>query len=529
MPTLSIQPGTTHPVPKKECLLYGIIPYEAVLDNGTKAVAVLEFDGTSYSAGQEFVFAGKTFFTTNGDLGFDRFQITASPLTSANNFIAALALNAYFFGFVTAVRTQPVPGTYRVTVTWNVNGAQPDWTFDYSGMSPVPSHSETNGSVVVLLDGFKLRYQLWAQDADGVIYPVTNMESITPRVTDVSAVPRLDFDFMDDVRGLVQTTWPELTGNDIVEDETFRIDIFLKYGGIQIEDCEVTEFDLEASNTCKLVNAVFQIDLEDKMKPYMYPDSVTPKFLTARPASFAVRSDAYYWLWIYANHRSSPLFDSYRVFYEYKDAGGASLGTFTSPSEPTTDGVYIVPAGPMNCPGIAANTAIIEVRLEAYQNVFEAWIPASEERVIRIDNGSCKPTEFHFQEDLGAYSIMYATEPEEIIHVQDHQIFEQPEPCPEDIYARGHVVERVRTGGRSRINVSSWKKFRCQIYGYDNAESVEWFRQFRDSEDIKIRYSTAEGTVVMRNIILDAEEVAIEKDGQYLTMDFTFRYHTDLR
>lgn len=526
MPTLSIQPGTSLPIPKKECLLYGIIPYEALLDEGTKAVAVLEFDGTAYAAGQEFIFAGQTFFTTGGALAFDRFEIDSDALASADRFIDALALNAYFFGFVTAVRTQPVPGTYRVTVTWIANGAQPDWLFDYSGMSPEPSHSETNGALVVLREGFKLRYQLWSQDDDG-IYPVTNIESIVPRVTETSAIPRLDFDFGQDVLGLVRTTWPG-TANDIAEDETFTIQLFLKYGGLQVEDCEVTEYDFLSSNVCTLVNSVFQLDSEEKMKPHIYPESLTPKFLTARPANFAVRSTAYYFLWIYAAYRAaSSAWESYRAFYEYKDKDGVSLGTQTSASTPTTDGVYIVPAGPMNSPGIPSGTATIEVRLEAYNNVFETWIPASEEKVVRINNSACKPTEFIFLEDLGAYSIIYATEPDEI-HTQEHQVFERPEYCSENVYNRDAAV-RVRSGGRRRANIISRKRYRCKIYGYDDAASVEWFRQFRDSEDIKHRYVTAEGVTVMRNIILDAEEVEIAKEDDYLTMEFTFTYHTDLR
>lgn len=530
MPTLSIQPGNDRPVPKKECLKYGIIPYEAVLDEGTQAEAYMEFDGTAYAAGIVFTFAGFEFRTSAATIAFDRFPITGTALTDANAFVAALNLNANFFGLVAIARTQPVPGTYRVTVTWNANGEQGDWDFDYTNFTPEPGHSETNGNAVVLREGFKLRYQLFAYDDDDNIIAVTNMESITPRVTQISAVPRLDFDFMDDVKGLVGTTWPGLTLNDVQEDEAFRIRLFLKYGGIQIDNCVVTDFDFLASDTIWLVNSVFQIDDENKFKRHHYPDTNPPAFLTARPPGLSIREDAYYWLWIYCNHiTASGTFDKYRVYYDYLDSAGASLGTFTSPTEPTVDGVYIVPCGAMNSPGIAAGTKKIVVKLEVWQNVFEAWLPASETKTIVLDNSSCKPTEFHFLEDLGAYSIIYATEPEEVVHVQENQVFEQPEDCPDNIYARDHVVDRVRAGGRSRANIKSWKRYRCQITGYDSEELEEWFRQFRDSEDIKHRYTTAEDITVMRNVILDADETTIRKDGEYLTMDFQFRYHTDLR
>jgi hypothetical protein len=532
MPTLSLQPGDSIPIPKKECLKYCIIPFEVVLDEAAQAEAYIEFDGTAYAAGIDFVFAGFTFTTSAATTAFDRFPFTGVALTDANAFIDALNLNALFFGFVTIVRTQPVPGTYRVTVTWNSNGDQPNWDFDFTGgfLPAPPPNGETNGGAVVLREGFKLRYQLFAYDIDDNIVAVTDMESVTPRVTLASAVPRMCFDFMDDVKGLVGTTWPGLGLNDIQLDEAFRIRLFLKYGGIQIENCEVTEFDFLQSDTVWLVNSAFQIDDEGKFTPYHFPDTNPPRWLTVRPTALAVRSDAYYWLWIYCNHiTESAVYDTYRVSYDYLDSDGVSISTFTSPTEPTEDGVYIVPCGPMNSPGIPGGTAAIVVLLQVWQNVLEAWVDASTERTVTISDGSCKPTEFHFIEDLGAYSLLYASEPEEIIHNQENQVFELGENCPDDIYARDHVVGRVLSGGRSRANIRSYKRYRCEVMGYDTAETQEWFRQFRDSEDIKHRYATAEGITVMRNIILEADETVMSKEGEYLTMSFVFRYHTDLR
>lgn len=487
----------------------------------------MEFDGTAYGSGQEFTFWGQLFTTTNGALTFKSFQISADAEASADNFMAALALNVNFFGVVETAKTEPVAGTFRVTVTWIEYGEQAGWTFDYTGMAPEPGHSETNGTAWLFRDGFKLRYQLWQQDGSDV-FEVTKMESITPRVSNI-AIPRLDFDFRNDVKGLVRTTFPGLSQTNVVKDSTFETSLLLKYGGIQIEDCAVTQYDLLSSNVCKLVNAVFQIDSESKMKPYMYPDTDPPAFLTSRPVRFAIRTDTSYCLWIYANYLTNPAYSKYRALYNYLDSAGVSLGTDTSASEPTEDGVYIVPAGSSNSPGIPAGTVTIEVTFQAYQDEFASWIPASETRTVRIDNSSCKPVEFHFLEDLGAYSVIYATEPVETIHAQEAEIMERPELAQSDPYAALHTVARVRGGGRRRAGINSWKTFRCQVYGYDDAETIEWFRQFRDSEDVKIRYTTADGITLVRNVIVSAEDATIDKDGEYLLMDFTFRYHTDLR
>lgn len=527
MPTLSVQPGSL-PMPKKECLKYCIIPFEAILDEGVQAEASIEFDGTAYSAGQSFIFAGQEFTTSVSTIAFDRFPITANEVDSAQAFKDALELNVYFFGNVDIVISTPAPGTRRVTVTWKANGEQPDWDFDYSGMTPAPPHSEANGVAPVIREGFKLRYQLWAENADG-IFAVTNIESITPRITEIGSVPRLCFDFAEDVQGLVQTTLPELEVNDITEDETFKINLFLKFGGIQVDNCVITEFDFVKSNVCTLYNSCVQIDDEGKLKPYFYPEQNPAKILTARPSAMKIRSDAYYWLWVITNHLTeSSTFDKYRVFWTYKDSAGLSIGTFSSATEPATDGVYYFPAGPMNCPGIPPGTVTIEVKLEVWQNVFEAWQAATETKIISINNSGCQPAEFHFLEDLGAYSIIYASEPEEVTHEQDFQVFTSPENCPEDIYARDHVVSRVRTGGRSRSNIQGRKVFKCKIEGLDKDDQMEWFRQFLDSENILHRYTTAEGITVLRKIIIDAGETLLTQEG-YPTVNFTFRYHTDLR
>lgn len=528
MPTLTVQPSSTLPVPRKECLKYCIVPFEYVLDAGAYAEAYMDFDGTAYSSGQSFVFAGVTFTTSNSATStYNTFQITASQTTSAQKFIDALNLNANFFGKVEIQTSVPTAGTMRVTVTWIEIGEQAGWDFDYSGMSPEPPHAETNGTAITLREGFKLRYQLWGENADGV-FPITNVEAITPRVTGDGTVPRVCLDFKDDVKGLVATTFPDTSLNDIAKDETFAIQVFLKYGGYQVSNCEVTEFNWLTSNEATLLNSVVQIDDADKLEPYTYPTTNPVALLTARPELLRMPSTAYFWLWVYAMHTDAATLDSIRVHWEYFDSAGTSLATFTSSSTPTETGVFYFPAGPGNSPGIPAGTASIVVKLEAYHNVFEAWVDASQEYTVYVQDTECLPVEMYFQEDLGAYSTIHFNEVEEVTHNVEAQLSSLPEVCADSLYDRD-LTARLQTGGFSRANIKSWKTFQASITGYDTPELERWFRQFLDSENIIWRYTSDTGDAVIRKIILEPGETVISRHDEYLTMEILFRFHTDLR
>lgn len=526
MPTLSIQPSTLRPVPKRENLLYCVIPTEYVLLDGAYAEATLEFDGTAYASGQSFTFAGVEFTTSNSAPTFNSFQIGTNAGVSAQNFIDALNLNAAFFG---KVETQTTGGgVVTVTVTWLEVGEQPGFTFDYAGLSPVPGHTETNGSAPLLREGFLLRYQLWGANADG-IFPVTNVEAVTPRVTGVGTIPRVCLNFKEDVRGLVSTSFPSLSLNDILLDETFAVEVFLKYGAYQVADCVVTDFGWLSSNRVWLLNSVVQIDDADKLTRYIYPDSNPPEFLTVRPESVKMPSGSLFWLWTYATYLDNSEFIEYRAHWEYFDEAGVSLATFTSASTPNENGVYIIPAGPGNSPGIPAGTARVDVRLEVYRVSFAAWVAASEVYSVQVGHpGNCGTLEFYFLEDLGAYSTIHFQDFAEVTHVVENQVFTQPEIAADSLYDRD-LVSRLLGGGYSRANIQSWNVYKATTHGLDSPELERYFRQFRDSENILFRYTSETGDEVVRKIILEPGESVIRRDGEYLTLEILFRFHTDLR
>lgn len=524
MATLVVQPSKIYPVGKSDCITYCIIATETILTSGTKATAYIDFDGTTYANNLDIVFAGVTFRTWVSP-GATDINFNADAETAADNFMTTLELNAEFFGFATWEKTDQGGGVFRVTVTWNEQVEQTDFTFDYSALSPEPGHGETNGSAHLLLEGLKLRYQLWEKDADGDIYPVTNIESVVPR-TNPLGVPRLCFDFRNDIQGLVSTTWQSLTNTDIVEDENYSTYFFLKYGVRQVVNCEVTEWDWDDSGDSLLVNAVFQLDDDLRMRRYYYDVSINPipPFLTARPNGMPIKPDSYYWLWFYGQHLGKGTgWTKYRAQWNFFDSSGANLGTEYSATEPDYDGFFVIPCGGANSPGIPADTALITVQIDVYEPSRPGWVQASEVRTMPIDP-LCGDAEFHFLEDLGAYSVIYG-EIQEVHHNQVMNIFRAPEVCD-------NAEDAVRQGGRRRVKVSSNKKFTCRIVGLDSDEQAEWFRQFLDSEDIKYRYENRDGDTMIRNIIIDSEETLIYKtgsNGEYLTLEFSFTYHTDLR
>lgn len=526
MPTLAISPSTSRPVPKRENLLYCVIPTEYVLDGGSYAEATVEFNGTAYASGQSFIFAGVEFTTSNSAPTFNSFEIGVNAGLSAQNFIDALNLNAAFFGKIQTSVTGG--GVVTLTVTWLEIGEQPNFTFDYSGLSPALVHTETNGTAALLREGFKLRYQLWGENADGM-FPVTNVEAVTPRVTGAGTIPRICLNFREDVKGLVSTTFPSLSLNDLLLDEAFAVQVFLKYGAYQVNDCVVTEWGWLSSDPVWLLNAVVQIDDADKLTRYVYPDANPAKFLTVRPESVKMPEGSLFWLWIYATRLDNSTFLNYRANWEYFDADGVSLGTFNSASAPTENGVYIIPAGPGNSPGMPVGTVRIDVQLQVYNNDFAAYVGASEVYSVQIGHPeNCGTLEFYFLEDLGAYSTIHFQDFAEVTHVVENQVFSLPEVAADSLYDRD-LSSRLLGGGYSRANIKSWNVYKATTHGLDSPELERYFRQFRDSENILFNYTSETGDAVVRKIILEPGEAVIRRDGEYLTLEILFRFHTDLR
>lgn len=528
MPNVTIQPQLTRPIPIRENLLYCIIPTEYVLTQAFQAEAYLEFDGTAYAAGQTFIFANQVFTTTSGANTHKSFQITADPEESAGNFEASLNQNANFFGVVEIEKTEVSPGVWRVTVTWIEPGSIEPWEFDYADMVPEPPHGETAGTDIEVREGMTLRYQLWAE-RDGENFPVTNIEAIRPRVFRGGlATPRICINFRDDVLGLVRTSFrPNLA--DMQQDEAFSINIFLKYGVHQVNACEVTEFPWLSTSPVTLLNSVVQIDDEDKLTPYNYADGYPTKLLTSRPESLKVPRDARVWLWGYLTHADDANLSSYRAGWKFYDADGVFISGVNSASTFTENGVYCIPAGPGNTPAIPAGTYKIEAFFESFYGApFDTWVQITDPHTIRITDGLCRELEFYFIEDLGGYGTIHFDHYEEITHAVENQVFFLPEIATENLYSRD-LSTRLQKGGFSRANIKSRKFYRATVQGLDTPETERWFRQFCDSEDVLHRYTADTGNEVIRKIILEPSETVIRREGEYLTLEVVFRYHTDLR
>lgn len=527
MPNLTVQPSTTRPVPRGEALTYCIIATEFIGAGGVRAEAYIDFNGTTYTPGDSFVFAGVTFTLSASTISHNRFPIVVDAEESANNFREALEMNANFFGLVDIFVENPAFGEWRTRVRWKDAGPVSPWAFDYSGLSPEPAHGETPGEVVDVTPGMRLRYQLFAR-RDGEVFAVTDIEAITPRATWFST-PRSCFDFRDDVKGLVSVTFPGPDLDDIVADGLFSISLFLKYGVFQVNDCEVTEFNWLSSDEATLLNSVVQIDDVEKLKPYNYGDTNPVGLLTSRPQSVPVPPGAYLWAWVYCTHLAGLAnLERYRVNWKYYDSAGVLLLEETSATEPAEDGVYVFPTGPGNSPNVPAGTAKIVVRLEVYHNVFEQFVDASAAHTVLVGTDCNGQEEFYFVEDLGGYGTIHFDEVEEITHVVENQVFASPEKFEDDLY-NADLSNRLLNGGYSRANIRSWRTFRATVRGMDTPELERWFRQFCDSENVLWMYVSDTGDEVIRKVILEPGETVIRRDGEYLTLEVVFRHHTNMR
>jgi len=526
MPTLVVQPNKTLPIPKKECIKYCIVPFEYILINGQPATAYMEFDGTAYGSGIDFVFAGQD-FTTSASATTTRntFQIPANGLIAANNFKSSLEKNAYFFEYTEITVVDMGGGTWRTVVTWIEYAEQPDWTFDYSAFAPAIGHGETQGVDFLLRDGFKLRYQLYGENADGV-FPITRVESVTPRINNLG-VPRMCFNFQDDVLPFLSTTFPGLGVTTVTFDELFKIEVFLKYGGVQNSNCTITDFDFEGTDRISILNAVIQIDVQDKLKPHHYPTTKLVSWFTSRPDKLPVPSTCEFWLWAWMRGIEEVDYTKYRAAYTYYDVTGATISTEIGP-EITQDGIFIVPAGPANVLNLPATAVRYEVFIEGFSVPLADWERVTKKHTVRIQD-KCDWLELYFLEDLGGYSPIHFHEYEELVHVQENQVFELPESCPDDIHSTISIGSRLRGGGQNRANIKSWIVYKAKIDGMDLPELEDWYRQFRDSENVLLRYVNPEGTEVVRRVILEPGETTIMKDGEYLSLETVFRFHTDLR
>lgn len=525
MPNLTVQPDSRRPIPRKEALKYCIIATEFIGGGGVRAEAYVEFDGTAYAAGQKFTFAGVEFTTTSTTISHNTFPIVADAQTSAENMRDALALNVKFFGVTAVFLDNPSLGVWRCRVRWIEAGPVEDWDFDYSLLSPEPAHAETAGVETDTTEGMKLRYQLWGQRGDDLI-PITNVESVTPRAY-WFGTPRICFDFRDDVKGLVAPTFPGFGATGMTLDETFSLTVFLKYGVYQVLESGPIQFNWISSNECTLLASVVQIDDVQKLIPHNYNDTYPVALLTARPSALRVPSSAYLWLWVYAIHMDSAIFTAMRINYKYYDAAGAYL-TQSNSASVTVNGVFYFPAGPANSPGIPDTAKKIEITMQVFRDDgSDTWENGSETHTVLLcDN--CPKEEFYFIEDMGGFGTMHFDEVEEIIHVVENQVFYMGEETEDDLY-NSNLSDRTQTRGFTRANIRSRNLYRASVNYLDTPELERWYRQFNDSEEIFHRYISATGDEIVRKIVLDPNETTIRKDGEYLTLEIAFRYHTDLR
>jgi hypothetical protein len=533
MATVVVRPNKNRPIPRKECIKYCIIPTEFALDVGSMASAYIDFNGTAYAGGISFIFANVQFTTSSSPFStFNTFQINGSGQSSAQNFETTLNLNPNFAGTNIFVSDQG-GGTWRVLVSWPTIGELDPFEFDFSNFSPVPPNSNTNGTNPQIREGFKFTYQIWGVDSNGLKFPVTEKEAVTPRLTS-TGIPRICFDFQDTVQGLVYTTFPGFDLADATYDPNFSQLFYLKYGGYQNDNCQVTEFETAGSpnDGLTIINSVVKIDSLLKMKPYNWFDSqpATFKLLTARPEVIEINRDSYHWVWAYATVLGqSAIYSKYRARWVYYDSAGSILGAPVG-AELTEDGVIIIPCGPNNSPLFPVGCMSYTVALQAFNVNFSSWQDITDETTFNLKKGDCPSTEIYFTEDLGSLSTMSFDEIELVTHEMDNQVFERAENCPDDIYLPASIENRLRAGGKTRSNIKTDYLYRCSIRGMDNDEmTYDWFRQFRDAEQHFHRYTTTEGDEVARKIILEKSDLDVSKDGEYLTLEIEFRYHTPIR
>ncbi len=524
------QPNTVLPNAKSFPIRFIFLTNDHILVEGNKAFFEINFQSAGASNGQEVVIKDITFQVNNAISHSDStFSTTGTARDVAINFAAMLKKNYEFKDFVITVTQSTSPLGWVVRVESVESEPQTDWIFDLSGLTLVTTFNEMQG-VKPVLKSFKIWYQVFNDFG-----PVTE-----DRFCDVPFLPEFPFisvatvDTTERLAGIVKTTYPDIFQTLPVVDESFLLDCFLKFGGVEFDvNCNKIYGDAFQTAKFSVLNSVCQLEETNLLSRFSPNGANTVRFLTNRRKKRAICGDSYEWIHIYLE--SNPIKNPpFTLRIRYYNAAGDILATDTQPILYQEKGgyrkVFIFAIGTAN-PRIKATKPSgtvrydIQVMAERLDEGGVTTVPVAYSELIErnLVSCNCKVAEMYFLEDKGSWQTVTFE------HLQQRAIVQQ-----------GTGYERVidyspsqALGGRLYLEGGTYEQSRDaqKTFTLQTERITEYNRTLYEellrSPMVLLRTTSDYGEVI-RRVLFNRENTAVVNRGEATRLNLTFRFSSKL-
>lgn len=497
--------------------------------------------------GTEVIIWGHVFTVDDSDpFTGTSFEVDASGLTTALNFVAMIQANLFFNDAVTIALTSP--SDFVITLTWVECREQPRFTgadMDFTGIIDAGgSGVATNGTSPVYVEGYKVVTRLGAY-INSVFAPLSPKVGLTTdqQCTEVGEVC---VDYVEDAQSMLFTHLPELTSTSIitsfVNGESLMRLFSLEYGWVYREDCQAKSGTIKKSDLVLGINAAFDIDDEYQMRRYWYghPDGYptgqfVSDYLTTQPKINHLCWESFAWLWFLNSWQDDEgNYDLVAHFVLYNAAGVAEVfdvvinnygvdgSLCTHPVCFNVSPAYVL----ANAPTLtAANLVRYDVVVYGTNvaDPLDVIFNACEYMTFLPAHCCEEKTDLYVLTPPGGFATQLIEVLERSI-VKDGQEVNLQVPCGDS------RSNRAKYGGRTVVNLRTYEKIDFVFRLPNTPESVRWMRHVRQSPQTMIKiysdglYSISnsnKGNPLAKKFIIDPASVTTYVVGEGLEFKAT--------
>lgn len=525
MLTVMQQPRLQCPVSKSRPARYRIHTVDHVVESGSYANFQIDFSSSGASNGETIVVLNKTFTVQNtDDYTQTTFRADGTVEETARNLMNALLCNYEFQDFYLFLSGS---GS-----NWTINGfyTTPElvdnWTFDTSGMAIAVSITAVNGASPELKD-FRIWYQLYQDDI-----PVTSR-----RAANVPFDPffpltsgNVVIDVTEQAKGLIKTTLPSFLWNTPFLDTTYGERFHLRFGAIEFDaNCNPIYGKAYKTSDFIMTNSVYQLEDIREFRRHCPDYNALTEFISDRPKTMNICGNAYEWIHVYLA-RNAYYVGNFRIRYRFYDENDNQINT--KEYEVEDEGFYIIGIGTANTmvsSNAPSNTSYYQVQVFG-QRIDELeeldYIQMSEIIQRDIVSCDCKVAEIYFLEDTGSWQTVLFERLEQRDQLQSALEYETPLELNEAADIKGQTL--ALTGERYSIAADADNVFVLTTERISERNRKTYERFLRSPTHL-IRTATADGTEIIRRVIIDRKGYTILRRGEVIRLQIPFTFNTKTR
>ena len=519
---LITEPDSVCPTPVGSCVQFRVDFDEHCLTLASAAFFTVTLNGNGSDGVTTMTLQSNNFQGNGSGLGS---WVETSGTDAENRAYAIEAMLMAHPQFIDATVSIVVtnPNLATVTVTWNDTGAQPVWVFAIGSVVNAVL-GDTNGVDGVYLDTRKFWYQILDID----LVPVSERYFITPSI-DPLLYQNFEIWLEAHLSKLVFTSFPGYNAGIIVIDPFIRRDFSIRYGMVDLENCQVNYPEIFFSDVFGVVNQAH--DQPDDIlgsDPYCINNAVPViPMHTYMPFNQEICEDTYCWLFWFGD-ASAGAYTSINNNVRAYDADDVLLDAsnfFIVVTDPDFRRGYALPCGSANASAyVKANNDIIAYyTIDSFVTGGTLGLTPIFEQFVFTLKACCKLEELYFLDPKGGFSTQVIEKQTEKFTTTANEVCITL-PCGPSA--------AIKEDGIQLINRTAWSSYFAELKrgNKNNAAELKKYEALLSSELIYRRVTNpATGFLLNEKIHIISGSISMHNGEGNLILKFEWRKHETKR